>query len=159
MTVPLLRHSARALILSPDGELLLAKHAIPGGYVWAAPGGGIESGETASQALRRELLEEVGLGLGAHEPPVMWTQEIIDESICQGYDGVANTYFLVRHERFESHGNFTSEALVNEGIHDFTWWTLSAICDADSHTHFSPRNLKELVGSLLQRIEPDEHNS
>jgi hypothetical protein len=38
--------------------------------VWVAPGGGVEPGEPALTALRRELLEEVGLVLGTDPPHV-----------------------------------------------------------------------------------------
>ena len=49
-----------ALLLNPQGQIFVARFGkIPGRY--AVPGGHIEYGETAAQALARELEEETGL--------------------------------------------------------------------------------------------------
>ena len=53
-----LRRSVRAIVLDEEDRVLLCRLAIPepaGTVVWAAPGGGIERGEAALAALRREL--------------------------------------------------------------------------------------------------------
>jgi ADP-ribose pyrophosphatase YjhB (NUDIX family) len=42
-------------------RLLLCRHEKPGKEYWLLPGGGVKSGESLVQALRRELSEEVGL--------------------------------------------------------------------------------------------------
>ena len=59
------------VIYNQDGELLLCKMP-PGRGVfpgqWGLPGGGIEAGELAEDALHRELLEEVGLPVTAIQP-------------------------------------------------------------------------------------------
>jgi 8-oxo-dGTP diphosphatase len=56
-----------ALIFSKDGKLLMGMKDPNGGGVyadcWHIPGGGVEDGETLEQALRREILEEVGLDI------------------------------------------------------------------------------------------------
>lgn len=49
----------RAVVRSDKGEFLLVRHTYTSG--WFLPGGGVELGETAEQALSRELEQETGL--------------------------------------------------------------------------------------------------
>ncbi len=53
-----LRHGAYAVILR-KGQVLLTFQTAPRAE-WQLPGGGIDAGESAPQALRRETLEETG---------------------------------------------------------------------------------------------------
>jgi|SRR5436190_13143580 len=55
---PRLRVSA---ILRWQGRLLLCRQEKPGKEYWLLPGGGVDSGETLIEALRRELREELGV--------------------------------------------------------------------------------------------------
>jgi 8-oxo-dGTP pyrophosphatase MutT (NUDIX family) len=57
----------RALVIDPQGRVLLVKHSYVNG--WHLPGGGVETGETIGTALSRELLEEGGIT--ALEPPML----------------------------------------------------------------------------------------
>ena len=56
-------HVAVAVIVSPQRQILIARRSDDQhqGGLWEFPGGKIEAGETTSQALIRELNEEVGL--------------------------------------------------------------------------------------------------
>ena len=49
----------RAIVRSNDGKFLLVSHTYTPG--WHFPGGGVEKGQTAEQALRNELRQETGL--------------------------------------------------------------------------------------------------
>jgi 8-oxo-dGTP pyrophosphatase MutT (NUDIX family) len=58
-----LRRKVRAVVLNEDGEVLLVR---PHGYredEWTLAGGGVEDGESPVEAMRRELAEELGVGL------------------------------------------------------------------------------------------------
>jgi ADP-ribose pyrophosphatase YjhB (NUDIX family) len=56
---PRIRVSA---LLRWEDRILLCRHEKPGKEYWLLPGGGVNSGESLVDALRRELLEEVGIG-------------------------------------------------------------------------------------------------
>jgi 8-oxo-dGTP pyrophosphatase MutT (NUDIX family) len=63
------REIVSALIFSKDGRLLMGmKDPADGGVYadcWHIPGGGVDEGETQLEALRREILEEVGIDIGS----------------------------------------------------------------------------------------------
>lgn len=144
-----LRHSVRALLLTPDDAVLLGKHRTPDGFVWSAPGGGIEQGESGLDALQRELREEIGLVLSGEEPVHVWHQQILDATIAPGFHGVTNDYYLVRVDRFKHRGGLAPQALQDEGLEGFAWWSAAAI-QAHSGQRFSPRNLATLLPTVTQ---------
>ena len=55
----------RALVIDEEGRVFLVKHSYVSG--WHLPGGGVEAGETISEALARELQEEGNIEMTA--PP------------------------------------------------------------------------------------------
>jgi 8-oxo-dGTP diphosphatase len=71
-TEPRIRVSA---ILSWEDRILLCRHQKGDRSYWLLPGGGVNSGESLVDALRRELLEEVGL---PDEFPVEGPVAIVD---------------------------------------------------------------------------------
>ena len=56
------RNSAKALVVQ-DGRILLNRCRSRFGIYYALPGGGQRTGETLTEAIRRELLEETGLAV------------------------------------------------------------------------------------------------
>lgn len=151
-----LRHSARAVILTDDGHMLLCRCVIsdpPGQVVWTAPGGGIESSETPIEALRRELDEEVGLAIDS-DPPHVWRQEVVATGHIPGYDGVVNDYFLVRTAAFVPRGTMSDDELAAENITELRWWPLHDIVTHRGTDLFSPRDLATLSTALVDHGVP-----
>lgn len=62
------RRAARVLVIDSRDRVLLLRahdpHRADVGAWWHAPGGGLNQGETAPEAARRELQEEIGLAIG-----------------------------------------------------------------------------------------------
>jgi 8-oxo-dGTP diphosphatase len=72
---PRIRVSA---ILRWRGRVLLIRHEKGGEEVWLLPGGGVQVGESLTQALQRELVEEVGLFAEGDELPVEGPVALVD---------------------------------------------------------------------------------
>ena len=68
---------AVGILVKPDGSFLLTSRP-PGkvyeGY-WEFPGGKLETGESVQDALRRELMEELGIRVEATQ---LWQEELVD---------------------------------------------------------------------------------
>jgi 8-oxo-dGTP diphosphatase len=155
------RQSARAVILDQDDRILLCRFAAPhpavpaeAEIVWAAPGGGVEPGETLLAALRRELREEVGLAVD-DDPAHVWHQEVIAPGLAEGYDGMVNDYFLVRTTSFDPRGALSAGELAAEHISGFGWWRCQDITKYRRNVLFSPRDLAALLTALLADGIPD----
>jgi len=77
-----------------NNRLLLVNHGgISAGNFWAPPGGGVEFGESLSQTLAREFLEETGLTIAPGEfrfgcelvrPPLHGLELFFDTTILAG---------------------------------------------------------------------------
>lgn len=81
---PQLIRAAGVLCVAPNGHVLLVRRT--DGRGWAFPGGGVEDGESAEDAARRELQEETGVEYEGDL--ILWTRRI--------QDGVDFTTFLAR---------------------------------------------------------------
>jgi 8-oxo-dGTP diphosphatase len=96
--VPERLHIVIGVVLDTDGKVLISKRRDDAhqGSLWEFPGGKLESGEGAEQALARELSEEIGIQVKACLPCHQLTHDYPDRQILldawwvRGFDGIAS---------------------------------------------------------------------
>jgi 8-oxo-dGTP pyrophosphatase MutT (NUDIX family) len=145
-----MREAARAIVVDPDQRVLLVRFEFPSGSRWALPGGGIEAGETPEDAVRRELIEEVGLH-DATVGPHVWTREHVIPMFGGRWDGQREQVHLVHTHAFDPTPTLTWEQMNAEYVFELRWWTLDEIDAAptDEHTKFVPGALATHLRALL----------
>ena len=148
------RQAERALLLTPEGEVLLmkAREPVSGTEVWFAPGGGRDGDESPEACLRRELAEETGRG-DLEIGPAIWTREYTFDWAGR-IVAQMETYHLVETGRFEAVMADNPSQGETEAFEEFRWWTPSQI--RASEELFAPRRLAELVEDLIVHGPPGQ---
>lgn len=128
------------------------RFAVPalGRHFWITPGGGLESGESEREAVKREIAEETGL-VAAEIGPAVWMRSVAipwaEPPFTQH-----ETYFWVPTPRFAPSGESIPTEAERREIEAYRWWTLAEI-DA-SRERFAPRRIGELLRALFERGIP-----
>ena len=76
-------------ILVEKGRVLLVAHRKEGRVYWLLPGGGVEFGERLHESLRREVREELGIGVDVQD--IVMTNDSISREAGRH---ILNVYFL-----------------------------------------------------------------
>lgn len=144
-----MQHCARALLLTPEGLILLMKIRGWKRELWITPGGRVNPHEDSIAALSRELFEETGQRNFAING-LVWTRQgtflIKDRSIEEREE-----FFHVPTERFEpSTAGFEAEE-VNQHL-GFRWWS---VAELEATTDFMvPARLAHHLRGLLEAGPP-----
>jgi 8-oxo-dGTP pyrophosphatase MutT (NUDIX family) len=145
------RSAVRALILTPDHEVLLIRIRPPDGsdLFWIAPGGGLKKGETAEDGLRRELLEELGLVNFVAGPPV-WRRH---HTFNWGARRISQReeYRVVHVDRFEP---LMVDLVEAEAMDCFRWWRVADLEEAEER--LTPLSLASILRRYLIDGAPAE---
>ncbi len=119
-----IRSASRLVLIDASLRVLLFRHNDGHGReFWATPGGGIEPGETAEQAARREAVEE----LGAEDVSLssLWTGHAVFPFADRTISQTDRFYLVTRHNGIL--GPSVEGAHRREGITEVRWWPLDEI--------------------------------
>ena len=139
------REAVRAIVLDGRDRVLLCRFANPvtGASWWGTPGGGIDPGETADVALRRELAEEAGL-----TDPDIGPQVFEHEHVFPWRQRLLRQHALFHVVRVDRHDPAPTIDLAPEGVAELRWWTLDDL-ESLPGEQVAPPELPALVRRLL----------
>jgi 8-oxo-dGTP pyrophosphatase MutT (NUDIX family) len=144
--VPRPRSAGRVLLRDDQGRVLLIRFVLPssraeGMTFWAAPGGGVEAGETLLDAARRELQEELGIAVPL-EGPIHTATGIFE------FEGE-----LIENTDHFFHGRWNGTPVLSgvtasesAALTEARWWTIEAL-EATREAVF-PRDLAVVLRRL-----------
>jgi ADP-ribose pyrophosphatase YjhB (NUDIX family) len=150
------RHVARAILLDPSGRVLLffldpGRDPAGRGY-WYLPGGGIKSGETPEDAVRRELREEVGLDDLDVSAPVVHLTGVRFE--FDGRQFEQDEWHLVARAPIATIGQGRAGDNETASAAAHRWWSIDDVRSTAATIY--PRQLETLMRKLLENGQPAE---
>lgn len=146
------RHAIRALLLTPQEELLLIRFIEPKSKraFWLTPGGGMMDGESVTECLRREVHEETGL------VDFKMGLEVWRRDHAFSWDGRTvrqrERYYLIKVERFEPVDHHQPDEIEQAAFDGYRWWRTNEI--EQSNELFVPSRLAVLLKALLENGPP-----
>ena len=145
------RKTARAIILTPQHEVLLMRVAFPwlDEDLWILPGGGVEEGEDVRSTIAREVYEETG----ATDIEIVgeaWRNELV---IAATNVHLKQRFFLVRAKHFDAEPTDLSEPEMN-WVREYRWWTVNSLMTAD--IALEPEHIVDGIQNLISHGLPAE---
>ena len=124
------------VVISNGRALLVRRGNAPSKGEWSIPGGLLEPGETLVEGVRRELLEETGVPVNAHD--------VIDvfEKITLDAEGKTLYHFVVLDYYCESAGG---EARAGSDVTEVAW-----VAEADVDSHSLTAAAKQVIHKAFQ---------
>lgn len=124
------------VIWHEDGRFLIAQRPLDGllGGLWEFPGGKKEAGETLSDALVREIQEELGITIRVGEPVTT----------------IQHAYTHFRITLFAFHAHHLMGDVQHLGVADHAWVTFADL----QHYAFAVTDRK-IIAALLPTVQPD----
>ncbi len=146
VNAPKRRDAARAVLLDHHDRIMLLRYEENGGF-WATPGGSLEEGENHSDAVIRELSEELGLRK-ADLGPLLATRTT-EHPVGGRPVRQVERYYLVRAGAEEI---LPETATHTDNIQACRWWTLPEMRTTDQTVY--PTELAAMIEDLLESGEP-----
>lgn len=145
------RKSCRAILLTPDNEVLLIKigTTLEGWVGWITPGGGLDEGESEEQGLRRELAEELGIDsfdiagkIWSRSHQFIWNgRQIYQDEV----------FFLIRVDKFEPVARHLTD-IERAEFKGMQWWPIAEM--ETSGERFAPAKLALHLKDILSQGIP-----
>jgi ADP-ribose pyrophosphatase YjhB (NUDIX family) len=153
---PVLREAVRAVLLDREKRVLLFKafrDETRSRHFWITPGGGVSAGESATNALTRELAEECGLS-SCEIGPLIWVREHVFALPGSGQLlRQRERFYLVRVERHDVDVSGWDDFERNF-MGEHRWWTIDEVnASADE---FAPRRLPQFLAEIVSGHIPNE---
>ena len=123
-----------------DGKILLVRRARPPAHgLFSLPGGIVETGETLTEAVRREVAEETGLAI---EPIALAG---FRETIMRDSEERVERHFVILAFAARWQGG---EPMLNEELNEARWVTREELADLPTTA-----GLAGIVASAFERLE------